>query len=123
MNLSPPIEVTRRSVWSWLCSASPAFVAVAVALLAVHGWILGESTSISENTGPALFEIHLGVMGVLALFATWVAGPAWFALCLSSTFRQPLPTLILQVIVFVVGWLMVFGGMLLVESSPASRAF
>ena len=108
MNLSSPIELSRRSVWSWLCSASPAIAASALALLAVHGWVLGDSAAISENTGPGLFEVHLLLMGVLMLFATWLAAPAWLALCISRTFRQPMPTLVLQVIVFVIGWLLVF---------------
>jgi hypothetical protein len=110
-------------VWSWLCSASPTVAALALALLSVHGWILGESASISENRGPELFELHLLVMGALALFATWIAAPAWVALYLSRTFRQPVTTLLLQVLVFAAGWLLVFGAMILVEASPARRAF
>ena len=117
------IEISKRSVWPWLCSASSALAAFTLALLAVHGWILGESAPIAENTGPALFQVHLLVMGAIVLFATWGAGPAWLILCLSRTFRQPVLTLVLQVIIFVVGWLLVFGAMLLVEASPARRAF
>jgi hypothetical protein len=93
------------------------------ATLAVHGWILGESARISETTGPALFQVHLLVLGVLVLFATWIAGPVWLALCLSPRFRQPFPILILQVVVFIAGWLLLYGSMLLVEASPARHAF
>jgi hypothetical protein len=123
MNLTPPVRQTKQSVWPWLCSASPTVAALALALLAVHGWILGESAFISENKGPALFDLHFLVMGILALFATWVAAPAWVALYLSRTFRQPVTALFLQVLVFAAGWLLVFGAMILIEASPARHAF
>lgn len=119
----PVTGLTRRSVLSWLCSLSPTVVAFVMLLLAVHGWILGESETISENSGPFFFQIHLLVLTVLALFATWFAGPAWCLLCLLPGSRQPFHTCILQVIIFVAGCLLMLGAMLLVEASPARRAF
>jgi hypothetical protein len=115
MSSTIPNHITRKSAFSWICSLSPAFAALIGATLAVHGWILGESARISETTGPALFQVHLLVLGVLVLFATWI--------CLSPRFRQPFPILILQVVVFIAGWLLLYGSMLLVEASPARHAF
>lgn len=123
MNSSIPILINRLSFWPWLCSASPALAAIALASLAVHGWILGKSAPISENTGPLLFEFHLLVMGLLFLFAIYVAGPVWLLLFLKEKSPPHLPTFVLQIGTFIIGWLLVFGAELLLESSPASRAF
>lgn len=123
MNTIMDIRLTNQSLWPWLCSASPALAAIAVASLAVHGWILGESAPISENTGPLLFEIHLTIMGLLMLFASYIAGPAWLLLFLKDKSPPHLPAYVLQIGTFVIGWLLVFGAVVLAESSPAGNAF
>jgi len=111
------------SAWSWLCSMSSVLAALVLALLAVHGWILGDSASVSENTGPFLLEVHVLVLGILVLFATWAACPVWLMLCLSPRFRRPGSTLIIQAVIFALGWLAFFGAMSLVEASPARHVF
>lgn len=112
-----------RSVWSWLCSASSPLTAIALALLAVHGWILGDAAPIDETTAPFLFRVHLLVLGVFALLATWAAFPLWLVLCLCPAYRLPASTLIVQGVVFALGWAAIFGAMAFVESSPARHAF
>ena len=113
----------KASVPTWLCSISSVALCLLSLSLAVHGWILGESASISENSGPPGFEVHFYALGIVALFATWVAAPLWIGLLCFRRFRLSRRTHIVQAAVFGVGWLLVYLAAFAVESSPARHAF
>jgi hypothetical protein len=117
------IQLTKRTVVPWLCSVSPVIGGILLALLALHGWWLGGSASITENSGPMLFEAHYVLMGVFVLFATWLAAPTWLGFLIARNFRQPVPELVLQVLVFICGWILLLLAGILVEASPARSVF
>ncbi len=123
MHSTVSVSTARQVRWTWICSLSSSLAALALALLAGHGWVLGDSGSISKNSGPPVFAAHLMVMGIVMIFATWIAGPTWIMLILSRKFRPTPSILILQLLVFGAGWLLVFGAMILIEVSPARYAF
>lgn len=111
------------SILRWSCSVSSVATALLLVTLALHGFAVGRHPEIVENSGPYGLTVHMTVLAIAAIFATWIAAPLWLLSLIGPFGRLKFEVASLQIGIFIAGWMLTLPATFLLEVSPAALLF